>query len=145
MALGSPAIGYALGNFLSGRFSVRVGIDRMAMMGCAVATLGLSMSLALTLAGFASPWVFFGFCTMLGLGNGMTLPNTMAGSISVRPDLAGTASGLSGAIMTAGGAVLAVLAAGVLSVESGSWPLQAIMAGSSALAGLSILLVRGRV
>jgi DHA1 family bicyclomycin/chloramphenicol resistance-like MFS transporter len=142
IALGSPAIGYALGNFLSGRFSVRVGIDRMAVMGCAVATLGLTVSLLLTLWGFASPWVFFGFCTTLGLGNGMTLPNAMAGSISVRPDLAGTASGLSGAIMTAGGAVLAVLAAGVLSVESGSWPLQAIMAGSSALAGLSLLLVR---
>ena len=143
IALGSPAIGYALGNFLSGRFSVRVGIDRMAMMGCAVATLGLSVSLLLTLAGNASPWVFFGFCTALGLGNGMTLPNSMAGYISVRPDLAGTASGLSGAIMTAGGAVLSVLAAGALSVETGSWPLQAIMAGSSACAGLSLLLLRG--
>jgi DHA1 family bicyclomycin/chloramphenicol resistance-like MFS transporter len=40
IALGSPAIGYACGNFLSGRFSVRVGIDRMAAMGCVVATLG---------------------------------------------------------------------------------------------------------
>jgi DHA1 family bicyclomycin/chloramphenicol resistance-like MFS transporter len=70
------------------------------------------------------------------------LPNAMAGSISVRPDLAGTASGLSGAIMTAGGAALAVLAASILSVETGPWPLQAIMAGSSALAGLSLLLVR---
>jgi DHA1 family bicyclomycin/chloramphenicol resistance-like MFS transporter len=143
IALGSPAVGYAMGNFLSGRFSVRVGIDRMAAWGCAVATLGLGASLFLSLAGISHPLVFFGFCTALGLGNGMTLPNAMAGSISVRPDLAGTASGLSGAIMTAGGAGLSVLAAMVLSRESGPWPLQALMAGSSALAGLSLLLVRG--
>ncbi|TNC47208.1 multidrug effflux MFS transporter [Rubellimicrobium rubrum] len=143
IALGSPAIGYTLGNFLSGRFSVRVGIDRMAAWGCVVATLGLVASLVLTVSGPDNPWVFFGFCTALGLGNGMTLPNAMAGSISVRPDLAGTASGLSGAIMTAGGAALSVLAGAMLSRESGAWPLQALMAGSAALAGVSLLLVRG--
>lgn len=143
IALGSPAVGYALGNFLSGRFSTRVGIDRMAAWGCAVAAAGLGASLLLTLAGLSSPLVFFGFCTALGLGNGMTLPNAMAGSISVRPLLAGTASGLSGAIMTGGGAALAVLAASLLSVESGPWPLQALMTGSAALAGLSLLLLRG--
>ena len=143
IALGSPAIGYAAGNFLSGRLSVRVGIDRMAMVGCAVATLGLGLSLVLAAFGAVGPLVFFGFCVTLGLGNGMALPNAMAGSISVRPELAGTASGLSGAIMTAGGAALSVIAASVLSVESGPWPLQAIMAGSSVLAGLSLLLVRG--
>lgn len=141
IALGSPAVGYLVGNFLSGRFSVRVGIDRMAVIGCAISTLALGLSLLLTLAGLGGPWVFFGFCVGLGLGNGMTLPNALAGSISVRPELAGTASGLSGAIMTAGGAALAVLAALVLSVESGPWPLQAIMAGSSGLAGLSLLLL----
>lgn len=143
IALGSPAIGYAAGNFLAGRLSVRVGIDRMAMAGCAVATLGMGLSLALAALGAVGPWLFFGFCVTLGLGNGMTLPNAMAGSISVRPELAGTASGLSGAIMTAGGAALSLLAASVLSVGSGTWPLQAIMAGSSALAGVSLLLVRG--
>ncbi len=142
LALGSPAIGYTLGNFLSGRFSTRVGIDRMALAGCLVATLGLGLSLGLSVVGFANAWVFFGFCTTLGLGNGLMLPNAVAGSISVRPDLAGTASGLSGAIMTAGGAALSVLAASVLSVETGPWPLQAIMVGSSALAGASLLLVR---
>jgi DHA1 family bicyclomycin/chloramphenicol resistance-like MFS transporter len=142
IALGSPSVGYILGNFIAGRFSARVGIDRMALAGCAVAATGLGASLLLTVLGLGGPWVFFGFCTFLGLGNGMTLPNAMAGSISVRPELAGTASGLSGAIMTAGGAVLSVLAAAVLSAETGTWPLQAIMVGSVAVAGLMLLLVR---
>ena len=143
IALGSPSIGYIAGNYLSGRYSVRVGIDRMAAWGCAVAAAGLGASLLLNLAGLSHPLMFFGFCLALGLGNGMTLPNALAGSISVRPDLAGTASGLSGAIMTAGGAALAMIAASVLSVEVGPWPLQALMAGSAALAGFSLLLVRG--
>lgn len=143
VALGSPAVGYAAGNFLSGRFSARVGIDRMAVLGCTVATLGMAASLLLTLGGVLSPWVVFGFCTTLGLGNGLTLPNAMAGSISVDPALAGSASGLSGAIMTAGGAVLSALAATLLTTETGPWPLQAIMAATQALAGLSLLLVRG--
>ena len=143
IALGSPSIGYIAGNYLSGRHSMQVGIDRMAAWGCAVAAAGLGASLLLTLAGLSHPLVFFGFCMALGLGNGMTLPNALAGSISVRPDLAGTASGLSGAIMTAGGAALAMIAASVLTVEVGPWPLQALMAGSAALAGFSLLLVRG--
>lgn len=144
VALGAPAVGYMAGNFLSGRYSVRVGIDRMAWIGCAVATGGMTLSLLLTLAGRGGPGTFFGLCVTLGLGNGLMLPNALAGSVSVRPELAGTASGLSGAIMTAGGAALSVLAAAVLSAETGPWPLQAIMAASSAMAGVSLLLLRGR-
>ena len=143
VALGAPSIGYVAGNFLAGRYSARLGIERMAMAGCLVAALGLSASLGLTLLGFGSAWVFFGFCVLLGMGNGMTLPNAMAGSISVRPELAGSASGLSGAIMTAGGAALSVLAVAVLSEGTGPWPVQAIMAGSAVLSALSLLLVRG--
>jgi DHA1 family bicyclomycin/chloramphenicol resistance-like MFS transporter len=143
IALGAPALGYAFGNFLSGRFAARVGTDRMALLGCLVATAGLGLSLLVTLAGQAHPLAFFGFCTTLGLGNGLALPSAMAGSISVRPDLAGTASGLSAALMTAGGAALSVLAAALLDGSPGPWPLQALMVGSSALAGLSLLLLRG--
>jgi DHA1 family bicyclomycin/chloramphenicol resistance-like MFS transporter len=143
IALGAPSIGYVAGNFLAGRYSARVGVDRMALAGCLVAALGLFVSLGLTLLGFGGPGVFFGFCVFLGMGNGMTLPNAMAGSISVRPELAGTASGLSGAIMTAGGAALSVLAVGVLSEATGPWPVQAIMVGSAAMSALSLLLVRG--
>ncbi len=143
VALGAPALGYAGGNFLSGRFAARAGINRMATLGCLAATAGLGLSLLVTLAGQAHPLAFFGLCTALGLGNGLTLPSAMAGSISVRPDLAATASGLSAALMTAGGAALAVLAATLLDGSAGPWPLQALMVGSSAMAGLSLLLLRG--
>ncbi|MCC5975679.1 MAG: multidrug effflux MFS transporter [Rubellimicrobium sp.] len=145
VALGSPAIGYALGNFLSGRFSVRMGVNRMALTGTLVASTGMGLSLLLTLAGYAHPLLFFGLCTTLGLGNGIMLPSATAGLLSVRPALAGTASGLGGAIMIGGGAALAALAGSLLTVETGTLPLQAIMFATQALAALSILFVMWRV
>ncbi|MCK0096343.1 multidrug effflux MFS transporter [Yoonia sp. F2084L] len=141
IALGAPAIGYAFGNYLSGRFSVKVGINRMAMIGTAITILGLGLSALLTLAGVNHPLNFFGFCVFLGLGNGVMLPNVMAGSISVRPHLAGTASGLSGAIMIGGGAALSQFAGSILTIETGTMPLQLIMLGTSVLAFLSVLFV----
>jgi DHA1 family bicyclomycin/chloramphenicol resistance-like MFS transporter len=138
MALGAPAIGYATGNFLSGRFSVAVGMNRMILLGVLATTFGLGISLLLTLTGHGSAWTFFFFVTFMGLGNGMTLPNATAGLLGVRPHLAGTASGLGGALMIGGGAALSALAGAVLSVDSGSWPLQAIMLVSTLLSGLAI-------
>lgn len=144
VALGVPSIGYAIGNFLSGRHSIRLGIDRMVLIGSAVGAAGLGASLVVTLAGFGSPWLFFGFCTFLGIGNGLIMPNATAGLLSVRPHLAGTASGLGGAVMIGGGAALSALTGLVLRPETGTLPLQAIMLAALAMSGVSILLVMRR-
>ena len=141
VGLGAPAIGYAVGNFLSGRFSVRLGINKMALIGTIVTLIGMGTSLGLSLIGFNHPLLFFGFCTFLGVGNGMTMPNATAGLLSVRPRLAGTASGLGGAIMVGGGAALSQFAGGLLTVESGTIPLQWVMLIVSALALTSLLFV----
>jgi DHA1 family bicyclomycin/chloramphenicol resistance-like MFS transporter len=141
IALGAPAVGYAVGNYLSGRFSVSLGINRMAIIGTLVTIFGLGLSAVLTGFGINHPLNFFGFCTFLGLGNGIMLPNVMAGSISVRPHLAGTASGLGGAIMIGGGAALSQFAGSILTVETGTMPLQLIMLGVSVLALVSVLFV----
>jgi DHA1 family bicyclomycin/chloramphenicol resistance-like MFS transporter len=144
IALGSPAVGYALGNYLSGRYSVRYGVNRMALAGSIVAAGGLLASLLVSLMGVNHPLVFFGFCTFLGLGNGMMLPSATAGLLSVRPQLAGTASGLGGAIMIGGGAAMAAVTGAFLTVETGKLVLQSIMFASSALGGVAILLVMWR-
>ena len=141
VALGAPAIGYGFGNFLSGRLSVRLGINAMILYGSGVVAAGMGVSLLLSLSGLSSALLFFGFCTLLGLGNGMVLPNATAGLLSVRPHLAGTASGLGGAIMIGGGAAMSAIAGAMLSVQSGALPLQAIMFGTALCAGISILLV----
>lgn len=144
VAFGAPAIGYAAGNFLSGRFSVRMGINRMILYGSLVTAIGLGISILVTAAGYGSPLVFFGFCTFVGLGNGLTMPNATAGLLSVRPRLAGSASGLGSAIMIGGGAALSVFAGIVLKLGTTSLPLQLLMFASSALALVAILYVMKR-
>ncbi len=141
VALGAPAIGYAFGNYLSGRHSVRLGINKMALTGTIITLIGMVISLILSLAGFHHPVIFFGLCSLMGIGNGMTMPNATSGLLSVRPRLAGTASGLGGAIMVGGGAGLAQFSGSLLSLEAGTFPLQWIMFIVSTLAMLALLYV----
>ncbi|NUB43970.1 multidrug effflux MFS transporter [Fertoebacter nigrum] len=140
----APAVGYAIGNYLSGRFSVRFGINRMVLWGVLVTTVGMALLLGLTLLGLHDPNVFFGMITTVGLGNGLTLPNANAGMLSVRPHLAGTASGLGGAIMIGGGAALAALAGAVLQPGASEMPLIVIMLVSALAAVLAIMAVMRR-
>lgn len=144
IALGAPAIGYAFGNYISGRYSVRMGIDRMILIGAGILFAGMGASLVLGLAGLTSALLFFGFCTFVGVGNGMIMPNATAGMLSVRPHLAGTASGLGSAILIGGGAALSAYAAHALVAGPGALPLQVIMFGASIATGLSILLIMRR-
>jgi DHA1 family bicyclomycin/chloramphenicol resistance-like MFS transporter len=137
------AIGYGLGNFLAGRFSVRLGMNRMILLGSAVTTFGLVLLAALTWAGLSGPGVFFGLTVFLGLGNGICLPNANAGMLSIRPDLAGTASGLGGAILIGGGAALAAVAGALLHPGATEMPLILLMLASS-LASVATALIVGR-
>jgi DHA1 family bicyclomycin/chloramphenicol resistance-like MFS transporter len=139
--LGAPALGYILGNYLSGRYSTRTGINRMILIGTAVSTFGSLLSLMVFQMGFGSILSFFGLMTSVGLGNGMVLPNATSGMLSVRPHLAGTASGLGGAMMIGGGGALSALAGALLKPETGPFPLLWIMFIVSFLAVCSILWV----
>jgi len=144
LLFGAAALGYLFGNGISGRFTVRVGLDRMILAGTVISSAGLALSLALHLAGFATPAVFFGFMIPLGLGNGLVMPNATAGLLSVRPQLAGSASGLGGALMIAGGAGLSAYSGALLSAESGAAPLLMLMLASSLLSLGAILAVMRR-
>ncbi|WP_340297504.1 MULTISPECIES: multidrug effflux MFS transporter [unclassified Roseobacter] len=124
---GAPALGYFFGNFISGRFSVRVGVDRMILWGALITVAGLSIGLGLFFVGYKTALVFFGSMTFVGLGNGMVLPNATSGMMSIRPDLAGTASGLGGSIMLAGGASLSALSGVILSQSDQAYPLIYLM------------------
>ncbi len=135
------AIGYAAGNFLAGRFSIRIGMNRMILIGTLVTSFGLAVLAILTWAGLSGPVVFFGLTIFMGLGNGICLPNANAGMLSVRPDLAGTASGLGGAILIGGGAALAAFAGVILGPDSSEMPLILLMLASSIASVIAILFV----
>ncbi|MFT4011830.1 MAG: multidrug effflux MFS transporter [Paracoccus sp. (in: a-proteobacteria)] len=140
IGLGVPALGYAAGNFLSGRMTMRFGIDRMIITGLIVAMGSVTFALAFALAGDRHPLIFYGALVIQGLGIGMLLPSATAGLLSVRPELAGTASGLGAALMMACGAVAAALSGFFLDAERGAAPLllMVLVVNAFAWAGLSI-------
>lgn len=140
----APSTGYAFGNFLAGRYSARFGVLPMILAGIALLTTGLGIVLLLFLLGLGSFSLFLTAMVFVGLGNGMTIPNATSAMLSVRPKLAGTASGLGGAIMTGGGAGLSAYAGTLLTIESGATPLLVLMFASSVASGIAALYARAR-
>jgi DHA1 family bicyclomycin/chloramphenicol resistance-like MFS transporter len=133
IAMGTVSAGFMLGNFLSGRYSARVGVVGMMIAGRVAAVAGLAMTLAIFLAGYGNVLILFGGVTFIGLGNGLTLPSANAGVMSVRPRLAGSASGFSGALTVAGGAFWSWATAALLTPENGPRMLLAMALATSAL------------
>lgn len=138
---GVVGLGYGTGNFLSGRYSTRMGTIRMIVWGNVAMTIGLAVQIVAVYTGAGGALGFFLPFLIVGIGNGMVLPNSNAGMVSVRPKLAGTASGLGGAFMIGGGAALSALAAALLTPETGAWPLLGIMTLSMIGSILAILMV----
>ena len=141
---GAPAVGYFAGNFITGRYAVHFGVDRLVMWGCFANVMGSTISLIIFELGFGTPFSFFGLMVLVGLGNGLVIPNATAGMLSVQPHLAGTASGLGGAIMIGGGAGLSAWVGILLTPETGAFPLLWMMLITALLGLVSILLVMRR-
>ncbi|MEO0357183.1 MAG: multidrug effflux MFS transporter [Pseudomonadota bacterium] len=141
---GAPAIGYAAGNGLSGLLSVRLGVNRMIVTGACLSCSGMILAFVLFQMPNPVPLSFFGPVILVGLGNGLTLPNATAGMMSVRPHLAGSASGIGGTIMTGGGAILAGITGSILVPGMGAEPLIAIMLVTSSLPFLCIWYITKR-
>jgi predicted MFS family arabinose efflux permease len=129
MGLGSITGGFMLGAAITARLAPRRGIYGLIMVGRWVPIVALLLALLLFAAGVSHPVALFGLTVFVGVGNGLTLSNANAGALSVRPDLAGTAAGLAGALSIALGAVLSGLTA--LAVEKSATPalLTALMLG----------------
>lgn len=135
IAIGSSTAGFMLGSFLSGRFAGRCGLTTLMIVGRIVACAGLAAGLLLLALDVVSVATLFGACVFLGIGNGLTFPSANAGAMSVRPELAGSAAGLSGAVTVAGGAALSALAGAILS-EANAAPAMLAMMLAASLAGL---------
>lgn len=122
VGLGSITAGFMVGSAVTSRMAPRVGLTRLILTGRVVALIGLCCGAALFLAGLSHPLLLFGATMFVGFGNGLTIANTNAGMISVRPDLAGSAAGLSGALQLFGGAVFASVT--LIWIGAGATPLR---------------------
>ncbi|MCP5371381.1 MAG: multidrug effflux MFS transporter [Hyphomicrobiales bacterium] len=116
---------YMTGNFTTGRVAVRVGPDRMIAWGTSLSLLGTVLLVAVYAAGVLMPVTLFACMAVVALGNGMSIPNGVAGAISVDPHRAGAASGLAGFLQMSVGAGATALI-GLLLADS-AMPLVALM------------------
>ena len=142
VGMGSITAGFMLGSFLSGRFAARHRLTTMMILGRLVAAAGLLLGLALAALGVFHAVAFFGPVMFVGLGNGLTMPSSNAGVLSVRPALAGSASGLAGALTVGGGALLTTAAGLIVTEQTGAYGLLGMMLFCTVTALLSALVVR---
>jgi DHA1 family bicyclomycin/chloramphenicol resistance-like MFS transporter len=138
------SFGYMLGNFLAGRFSVRFGVNAMVLWGLLIELVGAVLGLVLILGlPEPGPIAIFAPATLIYIGNGVALPNAIAGAVSVRPQAAGTASGVAGFVQMGYGAVVSQVINYPLAGATSAMPLVLAML-LQAVAGVLIfwLLVR---
>lgn len=125
-------LGYFVGNGISGRVASRVGLVPMVVAGTVFPSLAIACLVIGTMVmGIRSELMLFLPMVLVGLGNGLCLPSALSGAVSVRPDLAGSASGLSGSLQIGMGAVSSTIVAWLLSdamYPQDTWPMIAVMA-----------------
>ncbi|MEP0944353.1 MAG: multidrug effflux MFS transporter [Rhizobiaceae bacterium] len=125
--IGSITVGFMLGGFIATRLASRIDLTTMMVIGRLIACSGLFFGLILMASGLMSPVTYFGSTAFVGLGNGITLPGSNAGALSVRPTLAGTAAGINGALTVAVGALLTTVTGILVSTEGRAEILIALM------------------
>ncbi len=112
--------GFMLGSYLSGRYASGIPATTMMLAGRLTTCLGIAVGFSAALAGVLTWWLFFGSIVFVGLGNGLTIPSSNAQTLSIRPQLAGAAAGISGAAIVALGAPLSMLTGKILPEEGAS-------------------------
>jgi len=137
--IGTITAGFIVGGFIAGRFAPRFAPTTMMLAGRLVACTGLLIGITLLATGWLSPMVFFGSTIFVGLGNGITMPSSNVSAMSVRPNLAGTAAGLNGALIVAGGAILTTVTGLALPEKGAAIALLALMLSASGAGLVSVL------
>ncbi len=131
----SLSLGYMIGNFISGRNSRALGIDRLIYWGNIAGIVGSVAMLVPAMLGLLHPLALFGPAMIMSFGNGLVLPNAIAGGIGVDPKAAGAGSGLMGFGQVGVGAVLSYFAAKYS--QDSALPLALMMLACALLAHVS--------
>lgn len=139
--IGIITAGFTFGSFLSGRFAARTELTTMVLSGRLVACGGLALGLICIMFGMVNVVTVFGAAICVGIGNGLTMPSCNAGIMSVRPRLAGSAAGASGALALGIGSLLTALTGIAVGDGQSAIPLLAVMLASSFVGLLGVLVV----
>ena len=102
-------IAFSVGNYISSRFTLRLGMERLIVIGNLVSVAAAAVMVSLALVGIFTVAAIIVPAIFLGVGNGLVSPNGMAGAVSVRPEIAGAAAAMAGFFQMGLGAVLTIL------------------------------------
>ena len=141
-----PSLGFMAGNFIVSRVATRLGIDMMIWWGITFTIAGalLNVIVYIALPGWEMATIFLPQI-VVGIGNGLLLPTAVAGAVSIRPQVAGTASGMTGFIQMAICAGAAQHSGYLVARASNAIPmLLLILIFGLATATAAAVLVRGR-
>jgi DHA1 family bicyclomycin/chloramphenicol resistance-like MFS transporter len=132
------SIGYMIGNFIASRYSQRFGLHAMILAGIAIELAGASAeALAIVLVPDAGPALIFLPQVVISLGNGVLLPNAIAGAISVNPQTSGAASGITGFMQMAVGAAAAQMITVALAGAATPLPVALMILGAIAATSIA--------
>jgi MFS transporter, DHA1 family, multidrug resistance protein len=132
------SFGYMSGNFAASRLSQRFGVDAMIAGGAAFELVGSGLTAVLVATmPDAGPAIIFLPQFLISFGNGLLLPNAIAGAISIRPHAAGAASGMSGFAQMAVGAAATQVVSMLLSGAGSAMPMALMMLAVVAATGVA--------
>ncbi|MEN5082272.1 multidrug effflux MFS transporter [Bosea sp. TWI1241] len=131
------ALGYMIGNFGMSRLVRRHGAPRLIRIGLVISFIATTAAFAISLSAYWTPLSLFLPLAFNAIGNGLTIPGATAEALSARPELAGSAAGLSGALQLGSSALAAVLVSALVVV----WP-QVMMLMMWLLIAIAMLALR---
>jgi DHA1 family bicyclomycin/chloramphenicol resistance-like MFS transporter len=137
-------VGMMIGSAVNSRLVERVGVDPMLAWGLAVGAVAGAALIVLGATAFGGLWPLFAAIFLFVSTQGLVSANAMAGALSVRPDLAGTAAALAGVFSFVVGALVGVLVNALF--NGTALPMAAVIAGCAfaALAVERLLVARPR-
>jgi DHA1 family bicyclomycin/chloramphenicol resistance-like MFS transporter len=134
LAFAAVNIGTVCGAIVSARLVVPFGIDRTVTIGLTLYLAGAAALVVLLLAGVRHAGAVIVPMALFQFGNGMVMPNTVAGAMAPFPQAAGSASALAGFAQMATGA-LSGLVLGRLH-DGSARPMTLLVAASAVSAAL---------
>jgi DHA1 family bicyclomycin/chloramphenicol resistance-like MFS transporter len=137
------SVSYMAGNFAAGRWSARLGTDVMIRRGVIVTLAGAMLGIAwILLQPYGGPVVIMAPQFIIAFAAGFQLPNAIAGAVSVRPQAAGTAAGITGFMQMGLGALVAQSVGHLIDGAPTALPLELIVLVLSVFSLAALVLIR---
>jgi DHA1 family bicyclomycin/chloramphenicol resistance-like MFS transporter len=135
-------LSYIAGNYAASRLARRMGSRPMMLLGQGLTIGGLLLMLSLALAGLNTPLALALPLCILGIGHGLLVPPSLAGTVGLVPALAGAAAAVAGLMQQMMGAA-GGYAVGIVTHE-GALNLGWLMLGFSTCGAVAQVFLRRR-